>query len=450
MHWSNNSSLPDTLVEHLLSEERVSEITLLREASNSTGRQALTLSALRIQHGKEAFSRMAFVSSMPDFLQACNYAEKLAKRFSRNFGVINTHINLLIETNGKTSYRFWDTWDNWSQEPRQPDFIAYAPTAPSSTPKEIEFDKDMEVILEAMEKNSAEDAAVAIEEAFKDSMELSRLALRNEVKAMKEGRDKDEYIVNADDQARHILLQRQVGKEVTPEWDKPSPLSKEEWRAYAKKGMIQRGSMAYAVALGKERVTMTGRHGDQMRRYGVKRPEFVCIAKHRVRKDWWVLDERMPTIDSLKMWEPMEIIWWAGHANYRDEKVSALKHFGMYFEDGFVDRGYLRKEEDAFYRQPISAQLAEVPRYHVEILDKSTGEMIGRTVYANSGTSAEKKVRKTLIDAGLYHCETQDVRQADADSLSSVTIDQYENLVTDDYESEVDLESLGLDLFEVK
>ena len=57
-------------------------------------------------------------------------------------------------------------------------------------------------------------------------------------------------------------------------------------------------------------------------------------------------------------------------------------------------------------------------------------------------------MRKVLIDAGLYHCETQEVRQADADSLSSVNIDLLENLVTDDYETEADLSEYGLDLFD--
>ena len=419
-------------------------IQLIRSASNETPHQISELGRLGMKYGEE-FSYVSYVSCAPDFIQACNYAEKLTKRFNMRFGVIGTQI-LLVE-----DYKnFEDGEETYYSGHSDLDFVSEPASATSSTPNEIEFRNNIDAIADAVQLDSIEDAALAIESAFRDNNELSRQALVEELKLMKEGKAKDEYMVNENDQARHHILQRQVGKEYAPEFEKALALEPEQWRAFAKKGLLQCGSMKWAVELGKQRVTMTGKHGEQMKRYGIKRPEFVLIAKHRTRKDWWVLDERMPSTHALKKWEPMEIIWWAGHPNHRKAKVTELKRHGMYFEDGFTKSGasYLRKEEDAFYRQPISAQVAELPRYHVEILDKSTGEMIGKTVYANSGASAEKKVRKVLIDAGLYHCETQEVRQADADSLSSVNIDLLENLVTDDYETEADLSEYGLDLFD--
>ena len=204
--------------------------------------------------------------------------------------------------------------------------------------------------------------------------------------------------------ARRILNQELRIREESPE---TTALPADEYKALCKEGKIRCFSHKHAASEAIGRITgrdmRTGELHRSRKWYSYTPPSVCSVVKHKTRGDWWCLENQVLRWDS-KHYEANEI--------YRASSCQ----FGVTTEQ-------------------LSTP-ASVPVWSVEVLMHGTS--ISTNMPALTGERAESKVKNTLI-AGNPNAQFEigEVREADADAMSDITVDELEAGLMDWADDEV-------------
>jgi hypothetical protein len=208
-----------------------------------------------------------------------------------------------------------------------------------------------------------------------------------------------------EEDARRILREEVKRQEESPE---ATALPAEEYKKQCKKGRIRCFSHKHAASEAIGRISGRDvRTGELHRSRGWRTytPPTVCsVVKHRTRGDWWCLENQVIRWDS-KHFEANEI--------YRTSSCQI---------------GYTIEQLST----PVS-----VPMWSVEVL--MNGMSVQTTRRALKGSTAGDKVAKAITNANPNASfEIGEIKEADADTMSDITIDELEAGLMDWAEHEAD------------
>ena len=208
-----------------------------------------------------------------------------------------------------------------------------------------------------------------------------------------------------EEDARRILREEVKRQEESPE---ATALPAEEYKKQCKKGRIRCFSHKHAASEAIGRISGRDvRTGElhRSRSWRTYTPPTVCsVAKHKKRGDWWCLEDKVLRWDS-KYYEANEI--------YRSDDSQL---------------GYTIEQLST----PVS-----VPMWSVEVL--MNGMSVQTTRRALKGSTAGDKVAKAITNANPNASfEIGEIKEADADTMSDITIDELEAGLMDWAEHEAD------------
>ena len=210
-----------------------------------------------------------------------------------------------------------------------------------------------------------------------------------------------------EEDARKILREEMHQQEESPE---ATALPAEEYKKLCKEGKIRCFSHKHAAseAIGRisgRDVRTGGLH--RSRNWHTYTPPTVCsVVKHKTRGDWWCLEGQVLRVGS-SYFEPNEI--------YRTSDCQL---------------GYTIEQLST----PVS-----VPMWSVEVL--MHGMSVQTTRRALKGSTAGDKVARAILNANENASfEIGEIKEADADTMSDITIDDLEAGLMDWAENEAEME----------
>lgn len=210
-----------------------------------------------------------------------------------------------------------------------------------------------------------------------------------------------------EEDARKILREEMHQQEESPE---ATALPAEEYKKLCKEGKIRCFSHKHAAseAIGRisgRDVRTGGLH--RSRNWHTYTPPTVCsVVKHKTRGDWWCLEGQVLRVGS-SYFEPNEI--------YRSDDSQL---------------GYTIEQLST----PVS-----VPMWSVEVL--MHGMSVQTTRRALKGSTAGDKVARAILNANENASfEIGEIKEADADTMSDITIDDLEAGLMDWAENEAEME----------
>jgi len=212
--------------------------------------------------------------------------------------------------------------------------------------------------------------------------------------------------------AKRILNQELKVREESPE---VTALPADEYKALCKEGKIRCFSHKHAASEAIGRITgrdvRTGELHRSRKWYSYTPPSVCSVVKHKTRGDWWCLEGQVLRWDS-KHYEANEI--------YRASSCQ----YGVTTEQ---------------LATPVS-----VVTWAVEVLMHGTSLQL--PIKAISGDRAESKIKKAIL-AGDPNAkfEIGVVREADADAMSDITVDELEAGLMDWADDEVASELAAAD-----
>tara|TARA_B100000686_G_scaffold321503_1_gene374240 strand:+ start:2253 stop:3590 length:1338 start_codon:yes stop_codon:yes gene_type:complete len=214
--------------------------------------------------------------------------------------------------------------------------------------------------------------------------------------------------VDGDIQAADRLLKNLVGlhesrvhevlREVTQEHEEPqaADLSKAAYGKLARGGRIRCFSHKHAVRetvgrmTGIDPQTQTRHRSATWRSYTP--PRFCVIAKHKKRGDWWVFEDK------------------------------TIRHTSKAFE---VNEIYRRDRSERGYWVEQMSTPVSIPTWSVEVM--CSKQSIQTTTRAIDGERAGKKIIAALTSGdGNTPFVLGEIREADADTLSDITVEEWE------------------------